>query len=179
MSLGFLSFLSPLPLFGLLALPVIWWLLRTTPPSPSRQEFPPTRILKRLLQDKTTSAHSPWWLTLLRLIAAALIIFALAQPVINSAAPLLTSSATGSNGPVVLMVDNGWASAANWKLRKIMMNRLLLDAQEQQRLVFLLPTAPNEEGGAVQPISAADAMLLVERMEPSPFRPIAFKRLTG
>ncbi len=169
MSLGFLSFLSPLPLFGLLALPVIWWLLRTTPPSPSRQEFPPTRILKRLLQDKTTSAHSPWWLTLLRLIAAALIIFALAQPVINSAAPLLTASTTSSNGPVVLMVDNGWASAANWKLRKIMMNRLLLDAQEQQRLVFLLPTAPNEEGGAVQPISATDAMLLVERMEPSPF----------
>ena len=112
MSFGLLSFLTPLPLLGLITLPVIWWLLRSTPPSPDRQVFPPTRILKRLLQNETTASKSPWWLTLLRLIVAAFIIFALAQPVLNSAKPLLASDETNKSaetkkGPLVLMVDNG------------------------------------------------------------------------
>ena len=45
MTLGPIAFLSPWLLAGLLALPVIWWLLRTIPPRPRRTEFPPTRIL--------------------------------------------------------------------------------------------------------------------------------------
>jgi hypothetical protein len=174
MSFGLLSFLTPLPLLGLLTLPVIWWLLRSTPPSPDRQVFPPTRILKRLLQNETTASKSPWWLTLLRLIVAAFIIFALAQPVLNSAKPLLASDETNKSaetkkGPVVLMVDNGWASATQWELRKIMMSQILTDAQKQERLVFLLPTAPEKRAGALTPLSALDALNQIERIEPTPF----------
>ena len=36
MTLGPIAFLSPWLLAGLLALPVIWWLLRTVPPRPQR-----------------------------------------------------------------------------------------------------------------------------------------------
>ncbi|MEP3477186.1 MAG: DUF4159 domain-containing protein [Hyphomicrobiales bacterium] len=174
MSLGILSFLSPLPLLGLLTLPVIWWLLRSTPPSPSRETFPPTRILKRLLQNETTASHSPWWLTLLRLMVAAFIIFALSQPVLNSAKPLLPTqsdgeAATKTNGPVVIMVDNGWTAASKWALRKIMMERLVRDAQAQERLVFLLPTAPEREGDIITPLSALDALAQIERMQPTAF----------
>lgn len=174
MSFGLLSFLTPLPLLGLITLPVIWWLLRSTPPSPDRQVFPPTRILKRLLQNETTASKSPWWLTLLRLIVAAFIIFALAQPVLNSAKPLLASDETNKSaetkkGPLVLMVDNGWASASQWELRKIMMSQILTDAQKQERLVFLLPTAPEKRAGALTPLSALDALNQIERIEPTPF----------
>ncbi len=52
-------------LFGLLALPVIWWLLRLTPPRPRSELFPPLRILARVLQKEETPSKSPWWLTLL------------------------------------------------------------------------------------------------------------------
>ncbi len=175
MSLGILTFLSPLPLLGLLSLPVIWWLLRSTPPSPDRQVFPPTRILKRLLQNEKTASHSPWWLTLLRLIIAAFIIFALAQPVLNSAKPLLANhKAAGDEqnekqGPLVIFVDNGWSAASKWSLRKIMMERLVREAQAQERLVFLVPTAPERSQSELAPYSALDALAQIERMEPSPF----------
>ena len=174
MSFGLFSFLTPLPLLGLIALSVIWWLLRSTPPSPDRQVFPQTRILKRLLQNETTAAKSPGWLTVLRLIVAAFVIFALAQPVLNSAKPLLAAdetdkSAETKKGPVVLMVDNGWASATDWELRKIMMSQILTDAQQQERLVFLLPTVPEKRTGVLTPISALDALNQLERIEPSPF----------
>lgn len=180
MSLGILSFLTPLPLLGLLALPVIWWLLRTTPPSPNRQQFPPTRILKKLLQDEKTSAHSPWWLTLLRLVAAALVILALSQPVLNSAAPLLSATKVSTTGPLVVMVDNGWAAANQWERRKAMMQRVIREAQAQQRLVYLVPTAPDQGAFTVSPMSAVDAMTTVERMEPTPFftdRKVALEKL--
>jgi hypothetical protein len=45
-----LSFGFPAVLFGLLALPVIWWLLRLTPPKPQTELFPPLRILARVLK---------------------------------------------------------------------------------------------------------------------------------
>ena len=40
-----IGFATPLALAGLLSLPVIWWLLRFTPPRPDRIAFPPIRLL--------------------------------------------------------------------------------------------------------------------------------------
>ena len=68
-----LSFGFPAVLAGLLALPVIWWLLRLTPPKPRSEVFPPLRILARVLKKEETPHQSPWWLTLLRLVMAALV----------------------------------------------------------------------------------------------------------
>ena len=50
-----LSFGAPLVLAGLLALPVIWWLLKLTPPRPQTEAFPPLRILQRVLADPPAS----------------------------------------------------------------------------------------------------------------------------
>jgi hypothetical protein len=38
-----LGFAQPLVLLGLLALPVLWWLLRLIPPRPRPVDFPTTR----------------------------------------------------------------------------------------------------------------------------------------
>ncbi|HEY2110196.1 MAG TPA: BatA domain-containing protein, partial [Dongiaceae bacterium] len=45
MGLGSLSFISPWLLVGLAALPLLWWLLRLTPPTPRRVSFPAIRLL--------------------------------------------------------------------------------------------------------------------------------------
>ena len=66
-----LSFAEPLLLLGLVSLPVLWWLLRVMPPRPRRVEFPPTRLLFDIAPKEETPSRTPWWLTLLRLAAAA------------------------------------------------------------------------------------------------------------
>ena len=81
MSLGGLAFLNPALLAGLIALPLIWWLLRAVPPAPKRVNFPATRILVGLENQDKQPVRTPWWLTALRMLAAALLIFALAEPV--------------------------------------------------------------------------------------------------
>src|ERR1700759_3332515 len=113
---GALTFAEPWILLGLIVLPAIWFLLRVTPPSPRRVVFPPLRLLLGLRDEEETPAHTPWWLLLLRLVAAALLIVALAEPLIG-AAPKMSGS-----GPLVVMVDNGWAAAAGWTKRQAVMD---------------------------------------------------------
>ena len=73
-----LSFAEPMLLLGLLSLPLLWWLLRVMPPRPRRIEFPPTRLLFDIAPKEETPSRTPWWLTALRLLAAALVILAAA-----------------------------------------------------------------------------------------------------
>src|SRR5690606_4270973 len=120
-----LSFGFPAILFGLLALPVIWWLLRLTPPKPQTETFPPLRILARVMRKEETPHQSPWWLTLLRLLMAALVIFALADPVFNA-----REATPASGGATAIVIDNGWASAPDWEVRVATAERLIEDAND-------------------------------------------------
>ena len=100
-----LAFAQPLVLLGLLSLPVLWWLLRLMPPRPRRIDFPPTRLLFDIAPKEETPARTPWWLTLLRLTLAALVILAAAGPMWNP--PVATVGA--ATAPLVLLIDDGWA----------------------------------------------------------------------
>lgn len=103
-----LSFAEPWLLMGLLSLPALWWLLRVMPPRPRRIDFPPTRLLFDIAPKEETPSRTPWWLTLLRLLAAALVILAAAGPTWNpsegvtrSSAPLCCCSTTaGAPRPI-------------------------------------------------------------------------------
>ncbi|MBL8698474.1 MAG: BatA domain-containing protein, partial [Alphaproteobacteria bacterium] len=46
--IGALAFLSPLWLAALAALPILWWLLRVTPPAPKHVAFPAIALLLKL-----------------------------------------------------------------------------------------------------------------------------------
>ena len=89
--LGSLSFGAPWILAALVLLPAIWFLLRVTPPSPKRVVFPPLRLLLGLKDTEETPARTPLWLLILRLIAAAAIILALAQPMLGQPARIAGS----------------------------------------------------------------------------------------
>jgi hypothetical protein len=167
MTFGPIAFLSPWLLAGLIALPVIWWLLRTVPPRPQRIDFPPTRILVGIDNREKTPAKTPWWLTLIRMLAAALVILALAEPVLN---PNRETALTGS-GPVVLVVDNGWASAAQWSARTSMVGRLIAEAEGQSRPVMVVATAHAGKSIAAKVEDPATARSTAAAMQPQPFAP--------
>ena len=132
-----IGFLNPWLLLALGALPALWWLLRTVPPRPRTISFPPTRMLKDLENRKQTPARTPWWLMLIRMLAAALVIGALAEPVLN---PKRSRAAAG-DGPLVLVVDNTWAAASKWALRTDMIASLIAEAEAGGRAVIVASTA--------------------------------------
>lgn len=167
MSIGALAFLNPWLLAALAALPVIYWLLRTVPPRPRQVAFPPTRILVGLQSPEKTPAKTPWWLMLIRLLAAALIIFALAEPVLN---PQREAALKGS-GPVVLVVDNGWTAAPRWSDRLGMIDRLIAEAEGQNRPVVVLATASGAKTPTVRIEAPSEARSTAAALVPMPFEP--------
>jgi uncharacterized protein DUF4159/aerotolerance regulator-like protein len=164
MTVGAIGFLQPWILVALAALPAIWWLLRFTPPSPHVVVFPPTRLLKDLKSTEETPAHSPWWLTLLRILLAALLILALARPVLNP-----DRETFAGEGPLLLVVDNGWASASNWAARREAIAAAIDRASRDGRTVVLAPTAPGRPLSA--PLPADEARERIGGLNPEPYAP--------
>ena len=65
-----LAFAMPLLLSALIALPVLWWILRAVPPAPIRRRFPGVALLLGLKDDDSQTDKTPWWLLVLRMAAA-------------------------------------------------------------------------------------------------------------
>ncbi len=152
LTLGPIAFLQPWILAGLLALPLIWLLLRLSPPAPRRVAFPPLALLLRLIAPEETPARTPWWLLLLRLAIAALILLALAGPVLDPAPEL------GGRGPVLLVVDDGWAAAPAWQRRIDLARGLLEQAERDSRPVIVLKTAPDGRDAPLGPEPAREVL---------------------
>ena len=108
-----LTFAAPLALAALVALPALWVLLRVTPPRPRRISFPPLALVADLLPKRETPARTPPWLLILRILAAACLILAVAGPVWN---PGGIGAAAGRE-PLLLVLDNGFVAAQDWRDR--------------------------------------------------------------
>ena len=165
--IGGLAFLNPALLGALALLPVIYWLLRTVPPRPKEVAFPATRILVGLDAQDKTPAKTPWWLMLIRLLAAALVIGALAEPVLN---PIRDTSLNGT-GPVAIVVDNGWASASRFAARTHLVERLITGAEAGQRPVVILATATTAKTASARLEAPKDARATAAAIVPLPFAP--------
>ena len=137
MSLGSLVFAQPLALLGLLALPVIWWLLRATPPEPKRAELPSLKLLEEIDPREETPDRTPWWIIALRFTAAALAILGFARPVWQS-----TPSLEAGHGTVLIVVDDGWTSAPRWRDMIRTANAEVDQAADEDRSIQLVFTAP-------------------------------------
>ena len=164
MSLLSLVFANPMMLAALVALPAIWWLLRLTPPRPVAEAFPPLRILASVLKREETPSKSPWWLTLLRMLMAAAVILAVADPVLNPRANTLSA-----HGPLVLFMDNGWATAPDWERRVNTADALISDAESRDLPVSILFTADREHNAV--PTSPDEARNRLAAAVPQPLTP--------
>jgi uncharacterized protein DUF4159/aerotolerance regulator-like protein len=157
-----LGFAEPLVLIGLLTLPVLWWLLRMIPPRPRRIDFPPTRLLLEIAPKEETPARTPWWLTLMRLSLAALIIIAAAGPLWHP--PL---AATQSQAPIALMIDDGWAAASTWDARLRTADDIIARAADDRRAIALVPLSSGTHDISFEP--AESARVRLHQIQPVPY----------
>ncbi len=121
---GVLGFATPALLWALLALPVLWLLLRVIPPAPILRRFPGIVLLFGLEDRDSAAARTPLLLLILRVLAFALVILGFAGPVLNP-----DQRVTGQ-GPLLILADAGWADAADWPARR---DRLAVALDEAQR----------------------------------------------
>lgn len=164
LGLGAISFAVPWLLFGLLALPILWLLLRLMPPAPKRLRFPAIRLLFGLEAREETPASAPWWLVLLRLSIAGLAVLAAAGPLLDAEALL------DGEGPVILVVDDGWRAAPDWQARQAALLDIAARAERANRPIALITGADASDGTPAPEqarlSSAADARQAIRALEP-------------
>jgi hypothetical protein len=161
-----LAFANSWLLVALAGLPVIWWLLRVTPPAHRRLVLPTVEIGFGLRPPEETPARTPLWLIILRTLIAILLILGLARPILNP-----VTQPEGS-GPILLVVDNGWTAARNWTARHLLLEDLLGEAARDNRPVAVLASAPmlGEAVGAPPSLMSADeARRTLGGLQPMPW----------
>ncbi|MBN4055878.1 DUF4159 domain-containing protein [bacterium AH-315-J23] len=166
--LGPVTFLAPLALFGLLVLPIIWWVLKITPPKPLLQIFPPLRLLADISKEEDTPNATPIWLLLFRLFMGALLAVALANPI-------LFKPDVETNRPLALIVDNGWAAAGNWPAVISEAEALTSQAVSKNQMVALLRTVDLRGDNTQGFIPAAEALKAVRTLQVTAYEPERIK----
>jgi hypothetical protein len=157
-----LAFTIPAVLVALAGLPVLYYLLRITPPRPRRVPFPPLRLILDLRPRDETPAHTPWWLLALRLAIAAAIILAMAGPIFN---PLPAGESRG--GPLLLVIDDSWPAAPSWDLRMAAATERITEAERRGEVVAVV--ASSDAGHEIIASDASRALDRLRAIKPMPF----------
>ncbi len=166
LTLGSLALASPWFLLAAIALPVVWQIIRLTPPAAKKIFFPAIKLLKYLRQEEETPRKAPLWLVLLRMALIATAIIAASHPILNPDETL------GHDGPVMLVIDTNWAAAQNWANIQDRAMKMLAMAERQNQAAQIITTAPDPEQGFgfISPIlSPAEAMQQVKSLKPMPW----------
>ena len=159
-----LAFTIPFALVALAGLPVLYVLLKVTPPRPQRVPFPPLKLILDLKPKDETPAATPWWLLLLRLLLATLFILAMAGPIWN---PISVGSK--GQGTLLVALDTSWAAAPTWDKRVVAATQRIEAARQASRTVAVAATSDGAKD-----IVATDATTALERLHalaPVPYAP--------
>ncbi|AGT08175.1 BatA domain-containing protein [Paracoccus aminophilus] len=160
--LGPLGFTAPWLLLALAALPVLWVILRALPPAPKLLRFPGTRLLAGLKDPHPVAQRTPWWLLILRLAALAALILAFAGPLWK---PRPDAAGTG---PLLVMVDGGWAAAPGWSEVQTRAAREFDRAASAGRAAALILADGRTED--IVPFAAGDALAArIRAAQPQPW----------
>lgn len=163
MTFGPLAFAAPGLLLALIALPILWLLLRAIPPAPIRRRFPAVALMLGLKDEDRQADKTPWWLLLLRTLAVVAAIIGFAGPILNP------DPRTPGTGPLLILLDGGWADARDWPRMQARAQAALEEAARAGR-----PAAVARLTDAPQPIvfsNPADWSGRLAAMQPAPYAP--------
>lgn len=162
--IGPLGFTAPLILLSLVALPLLWIVLRAVPPAPILRRFPGVTLLLGLKDQDSETDRTPWWLLLLRALAITAAILGFAGPILNP-----TPADPSSDAPLLIVMDGSWADARDWPRR---VERAEMIAENAGRAGRTLAVIRLTDAPQAPQFQAADALMpRLGALQPQPFAP--------
>ncbi|MBX7145960.1 MAG: DUF4159 domain-containing protein [Alphaproteobacteria bacterium] len=164
-SIATVTFLVPWVFIGLISLPLLWWLMRFTPPLAKKIFFPSLKLLNDIKTLDQTPKHTPFWLLILRMLIVLLLIFAFAHPILKK--PL---SLSGSK-LVIMIVDNDWAAANFWQEMNNIFDKLFDQLEIEDKKIIVIPTISTSQSNntSMQFLNIPDARSFIKRLQPYPW----------
>lgn len=139
-----ITFLNPIMLSAFIGLPLLWYLLRITPPQPRKIFFPATHFLIGLQAKENVPSKTPWWILLLRILIIALVILALSEPVLNAAKSIR------EQGAIRIIMDNSWSSAQTWSKQTAAAEEIITQAGREGRDIYIITTTPRVSSDTIE-----------------------------
>jgi len=164
-----LYFLAPIALSGFLLLPIVYYFLKILPPKPKRIFFPPVSLMQSIALVEATPSRAPWWVLLLRLLIASLIITAMAGPQWR---PI--GASLDNKHKTLIILDDGWAAANDWDLRIKKAESLIHELRNNNSPVALLIS---NEPKNISLIEHNYALEIIRSLKPKSYIP-NYKELT-
>lgn len=164
-ALGPLAFTAPLALLALIGLPLLWFVLRATPPQPKTQVLPSLALFEDLAPKEETPDQTPWWIILLRMMMITLAIIGLSAPVWSP-----SSSGTGEDTApenMLLIIDNGWTSAPNWSATQSAAMNALSAMDRDQAVYVVTSTDTDFTDEMANRLSPQEARAMVRTIRPN------------
>ena len=161
-------FLYPWILLLALLMPILWWIMRITPPRAKTIIFPAFFLLKDLKGEASSTAHAPWWMVLLRTSLLLAFIIAFSEPIINPSTDIVLPK----KGTVLLVVDNNWASAFNWQQRISKVKDYINYAKINGNNVNIISTSKSDKTANLDvygAMLAEEALRVVDVIKPQPW----------
>lgn len=152
---------SPAYLWAILAVPLLWWLLRLIPPEAIRRRFPSFRLLQDLPPMRAQTAFTPLWLLCLRGVMLICLVVGFADPVWNTEAVDMPPE----DQPIILLIDNCWAAAPSWQAMKNKAIAVVHNLPAKQNLAVIAACPQNSNyiisNGLISP---AEAMPMLQQL---------------
>lgn len=145
---------SPEYLWAILAVPMLWWLLRLIPPEAIRRRFPSFRLLHDLPPMRAQTAFTPLWLLCLRGIMVICMVLGFANPTWDAEA----IDTPPEDQPIILLIDNCWAAAPGWHAMKDKALAVMHNLPVKQNLAVIAACPQNSNyiisNGLISPVEA-------------------------
>ena len=162
-----LAFTNYYALLGLLALPLIFLIIKSLPPSPKKMFFSSFYLINKLEKTSVTKNNIPFWLLIYRIILITLIVLFFSKPYLNSTAKTSDADAIKS---YVIIADIGWSMSKEWEKFKKIVNAISNEAEKKNKeIIFYHSNSQKYEQPKVFKLSK-NVNQYLKKISPSPWQ---------
>ena len=127
-----LAFTNYYALLGLLALPLVFLIVKLYPPTPKKIFFSSFYLIDSLDKISITKKKNPIWLLVYRLVLIILIILFFCEPYLNISEKKNNAEDTNN---YIIIADIGWSISKEWDKFKKIVNAISIEAEKKNKKI--------------------------------------------
>ncbi len=159
-----IGFINPYALWGLLSIPIIYYVVRSFPPAPKTFEFSSIYLLKSFNTKITTKSNCPLWLLIFRIFLILLLIAYYSKPYLDK------SKINKDIENYVVYTDLGWSLASEWNKYKNTIHNIMLEANTLKKNFYLVNNSDKENNDYMRFSTTKNLFAYFEKNTPNPWQ---------
>lgn len=159
-----LNFGNFLAFYAFISLPIIYFVLKSYPPLPTKYNFSSFFLLREIDMSAVTREKCPIWLLIFRLLLITLLIFFFSKPYLNK------NPVAKNYESFVVLSDKGWSIGSIWNDYKKIVENIAFEAEKAKKEVYFYDTTMKIEQKPIKFNNAKDILLFLDKNTPSPWQ---------